>query len=346
MLKNLSYKIGQAYLISKIFKNIVPRNLYSKVFLNTYKNLLHLYTPSSAVLGLTYRCQCECVHCSAGLYAKDHKRELTTKEWFKVLDNISSLGIPRINISGGEALLREDIFEIIEYATRNFVVILESNGQMLTSQNAKYLKKSRISCVAISIDSPDPSVHDELRRLKGCFRYAIDGIANIRKLRIPCLLSTYVTSDKGNLSNLNRILVLAKQLKVIAVRIMPSRPVGSFSCNVNSLLDKTGEKNIMRSINPYIAYFKGIPSPRQCGILCKATFYISPYGEVQPCPYMPLSFGNVKGQHLNILLDRMWGHKIFKLEYKDCFILNNNFREKILNPLINRSYSLPISIEE
>ena len=180
MLKNLTYKIGQAYLISKIFKNIVPRNLYFKVFLNTYKNLLHLYNPSSAVLGVTYRCQCECVHCSAGLYVKDYKRELTTKEWFKVLDNISSLGTPRINISGGEALLREDIFEIIEYAARRFVVILESNGQMLTFQNAKYLKESRVACVAVSIDSPDPQVHDELRKLKGCFQHAIDGIANLK----------------------------------------------------------------------------------------------------------------------------------------------------------------------
>lgn len=346
MLKNLNYKLGQFYLISKIFARLVPYHLYWKVFNNTCKNILHIYSPSSAILGLTYRCQCKCIHCSAGLYNKDTEGELTTKEWFSLLNDISYLGVPRINITGGEALLRKDIFEIVEYAAKKFVVILESNGQMLTEENVKRFKKCHVSCIAVSIDSYDSSIHDNLRNLKGCFQNAVEGILNVTKNKIPCLLSTYVTSERVNSENIGNLIVLAKQLCVLAVRIMPPRPVGSFSCQVNSLLSEVEEQKIIGLIDPYLAYFKGMPAPKQCGVFNRATFYISPYGEIQLCPYLPLSFGNIREQSLPKLLERMWNHPIFKVKTRSCLILDADFRNKYI-PQSNHndtSYLLPIEV--
>lgn len=309
---------------------LVPFHLYRRVISNGFRNFLRIYTHSSAVLGLTYKCQCKCVHCSAGHYKKEVKNELATKEWFRILDQIYDLGVPRINLSGGEALLREDVFEIINYASKKFVVILESNGQLLTGDRIKYLKKANVSSVAVSVDSYDPSVHDNLRNLKWCFQGAIEGISNVVKSKIPCILSTYITSQRANRRNIENIMALAKRLGVLAVRVMPPRPVGSFSCHVNSLLSIEKEKEILQLINPYRAYFKGMPAPKQCGIFHKATFYVSPYAEIQLCPYLPLSFGNIREQNLSEVLERMWNHSIFKIEDRSCLILNEDFRNKYI----------------
>lgn len=313
---------------------IVPFRLYGKVFMNQCKNMLHFYTPSSAILALTYRCQCLCVHCCAGLYKKDIKNELTTKEWRSLLDEIADLGVPRINITGGEALLREDIFEIIAYASKKFVVILESNGQLLTDENVKRLKGSHIGAIAVSLDSPDPFVHDALRNLDGCFQKALEGISHVTRHKIPCFLSTYVTPEKVDFEYMSKITSLARRLKMTAIRVLPPRPAGSFACQTESLLNKQDEKKLLKIIDSRIAYFKGIPSPKQCGVFCKATFYISPYGEVQLCPYLSFSFGKVNTDPLSGILNKMWKHKLFDRKQKDCLILNEEFRTEIMTPYL------------
>ncbi len=334
MSKKLNYKLGHIFLIFKIFLYIVPLRLYKKLAINFIKNTFHKYNPSSAILGITYRCQCNCIHCSAGLYKKDIKSELSTKEWFSLLDDIDRLGVPRINLSGGEALLREDLFEIIEYASRKFILILESNGQLLTESNIKRLKKAGLSCVAVSIDSHIPAVHDNLRGLEGCFRKAIEGIINCKKNRLPCFLSTYIPSERAKYDEIHNLMKLAKNLGILAIRVLPPRPVGSFSCHLDAILSKEEEKLILSSINPYLAYFKGMPAPKMCGIFTKTTFYISPYGEIQPCPFMPLSFGDIKKESLPLALDRMWNHKIFNVGYRDCLILNKEFYNKNIAPFL------------
>lgn len=329
MLTRFKKNIEHQLLMAKIFLAVTPFRLYARTITNILKNdLFRSYSPSSAVIGLTYKCQCKCIHCSAGLYKKDRSRELSFEEVIRLLEQIEKLRVPRINLSGGEALLRSDIFEIIEYASKRFVTVLESNGQLLNEETIRRLKKSNISCIAVSIDSYISHTHDKLRNLEGCFERAIIGITNCVKNKIPCLISTYISSERADSENIKGLMALAKKMKVLAVRVMPPRPVGSFSCYTSSLLNKEQERYIERNIDPAIAYFKGIPAPRICGIFTKATFYISPYGEVQPCPFMPLAFGNIKKEPLESLLGRMFDHRIFDKPYRDCLILNKDFREK------------------
>lgn len=345
MLKILNRKIKQLLLIVKIFKTIVPPSLYKTVIKNSFKNFISLHTPSSAILGLTYNCQCDCIHCSAGSYEKQDQKELSTKQWLKLLSDIAALGVPRINFSGGEALLRKDIFEIIEYASTKFVVILESNGQLLDEETIKHLKQSRLSCLAVSIDSPDPQTHNKFRKLEKAFEKANQGIKLAVKHKLPCLLSTYFTAETMTEENLKKILHLSQKLNVLATRIMPVRPTGNFSCETGSLLTTFQEKELSQKIDPSLAYFKGLPAPEKCGLFCKATFYISPYGDVQLCPYLPLSFGNISQENLNTILEKMWKHPVFKNTSTDCLIINQKFREKNITPKLNQKNThLPLKV--
>lgn len=346
MLRKLNNFIKHNSLIGKVFFLVTPLRLYPKVMGSVLKNdFFRIHSPSSAVIGLTYRCQCQCVHCSASSYRKNLPDELTYPEIKILLNQIGKLGVPRINFSGGEALLREDIFEIIECASKEFITVLESNGQLLTDDNVRRLKNANISCVAVSIDSYNAGVHDKLRGLSGCYSAAVKGILNCVKNRIPCLISTYVSSDRADSENINGLMKLARELKVIAVRVMPARPVGSFSCQVSSLLNKENESYILGNIDQSIAYFKGIPSPKYCGIFSRSTFYISPYGEIQPCPYMPLSFGNVRKKELMQILDVMFAHPMFRLENRGCLILDGNFRKNHIEKNFDNKTVFPIEIK-
>lgn len=311
------------------FKLAAPR-LYGKVIGNALRRGMKARVPASAILGMTYDCQCQCVHCSAGLYKNQVSRELSGQEWKELFDLIHRMGVPRVNLTGGEALLRKDIYDMVAYAARFFVVILESNGLRVSREVARRLKEACVSCVAISIDSTSGHEHDGLRKSEGCFDQALEGIRNLHQEGVPCIMSTYIPAERARADYVQGLMMLARRMKVTAVRILPPRPVGSFSCHVSSLLRRKDEILIRNCSDPFISYFNGIPSPRTCGIFSKATFYVSPCGDIQPCPFMPLSFGNVKDTRLDVLLERMWDHAVFQNEGKECLVLSAAFRKKHL----------------
>ncbi|HPO96096.1 MAG TPA: radical SAM protein [Elusimicrobiales bacterium] len=334
--------IKKTIFLLKLFIKLTPFRLYFKVLSNYVKNLLGFLTPASCVLGVTYRCQLNCPHCSAGKYEKEISAELDTKEIKKILMEIHKMGVPRLNITGGEAFLRKDIFEIVRFSSRYFITILETNGVAENEEVIKKLKESDLSCLSVSMDCLETK-HEEIRNKKGLFENILRTLKFARKYKLPVILSTYVTRDKINTDFFKKFEEIAKSYNVTAIRVMPLRPVGNGLLNFceKNLLTDEDEKMIIDSINPSLFYFKGIPGPSVCGIFLKNTFYISPYGEVQPCAYLPLSFGNIKNEDLKKILDRMWGHELFKkTKNKNCLIIDKEFREKIFK----NASELPLEI--
>ena len=325
-LKKLTDSLDNLRLVFRIFFRVTRPDLYLKVFSNSIKNAVGLRRPASAVIGLTYRCQLGCVHCSAGLYKAERSEELSAAQWLRVLAEIGQMGVPRVNISGGEPLLHGGVMEIVRFASERFVTVLESNGLLLSEDRLKALKDAGLACVAVSIDSADPAEHDRLRGSQGCFAGAAEALRRCSRLGLPCVLSTYVTAGRATAENLAGIEALARDTGAMAVRVMPARPVGSFWCAPSSGLSTGQERFLLEAMDRSLCYFKGLPGPRDCGIFKRNTFYVSPYGEVQPCAYLPLAFGDVPAEPLEGALRRLWAHDIFKVPHRDCLILNDEFR--------------------
>jgi MoaA/NifB/PqqE/SkfB family radical SAM enzyme len=343
-LKDFTGKAKNMGLVLKIFFRVTPPGLWPRVLGNTLKNLAGSRIPASAVIGATYRCQLGCEHCSAGLYKRDG-RELTLEEWKTVLSQAYKLGVPRLNISGGEALLRTDILELIRFASARFVTVLESNGETLDAGKIKDLKKAGLACAAVSIDSPDPAEHDRLRRKAGCFAAAKRALGLCAGAGLPAVISTYVTAERAGAANLSALEELARDTGAIAVRVMPARPVGNFCRSADSALSPGQEKLIMETMDRSLCYFKGLPGPEECGIFKRNTFYISPYGEVQPCAYLPLAFGDVPAEPLAVVLERMWTHRIFDAPRRQCLILDAAFRAEHLPGTEDFAGKLPVRVK-
>lgn len=126
----------------------------------------------------TRTCNLSCVHCYSDSENKKYSGELTTVEAKKMLDDMAEFGVPILLFSGGEPLMRKDIFELMAYAKdKGIRPTLSTNGTLITPAVAKKLKDLGLHYVGISMDGFGET-HDKFRGMKGAFDKMITGIHN------------------------------------------------------------------------------------------------------------------------------------------------------------------------
>jgi len=134
------------------------------------------YTAYSVSWNLTQRCNLECAHCYMSAHAgADTRGELTTEECRRVIDEIGRVN-PNVFLilTGGEPLLRRDIFEVAGYASaKGFTTVLGTNGVLLREREAQRMRESGVLGASISLDSTDRVKHDGFRRLPGSWGGAV-----------------------------------------------------------------------------------------------------------------------------------------------------------------------------
>ncbi|HWB53984.1 MAG TPA: radical SAM protein, partial [Tepidisphaeraceae bacterium] len=131
------------------------------------------------VWNLTRTCNLNCTHCYTASAARKYPGELTTKQCLLILDDLADFKVPAVLFSGGEPLVRPDLFELAAYARhRGLHVVLSTNGTLITPEKARQLAELKFSYVGISLDSAIPEVHDEFRGMKGAFERTLRGFHN------------------------------------------------------------------------------------------------------------------------------------------------------------------------
>jgi len=128
------------------------------------------------VWNLTRTCNLRCVHCYTASEAKKYPGELTTDQCKTVLEDLADFKVPAVLFSGGEPLVRQDIFELAAFArTRGLHVVLSTNGTLIDREKAQKLKDLEFSYVGISLDSAIPAIHDKFRGVEGAFQRTMAG---------------------------------------------------------------------------------------------------------------------------------------------------------------------------
>lgn len=279
--------------------------------------------------GVTKRCNLSCKHCYRESGFEDFtKDELSTQEGKELLRQIYNSGFRIIVFSGGEPLLREDIFELIAYSKAiGMIPLVGSNGTLITVDSAQKLKESGLSSIAISIDSIDSKKHNDFRGSDTAFQRAIAGAQNCLDVGIKVQINCTVTKD--NVNEIETIMKFASDFGAVSshmlflIEVGRGKNIGNTALNkqeyksaINTILDKNLELDIR--VKPTCApqykveaLFKEIESPggaRGCiaGISYCA---ISPNGDVHICPYAPVKVANVREE----AFDSIWeNNKIFK----------------------------------
>ncbi len=164
------------------------------------------------VYNCTSRCNLACRHCYSSSRSCQQDKELSTQQAKDMLKDIADFNCPVVLFSGGEPLLREDLFELIEEANNlNLRTVLSTNGTLMNLQTAKKLADLAVNYVGISIDGPE-DFNNQFRGTKNCFSMTMQGIKNCIDVGIKTGLR--FTIIRENYQHVPYIFKLAKNLGV------------------------------------------------------------------------------------------------------------------------------------
>lgn len=269
------------------------------------------YVPLVLSWNVTLNCNLKCPHCYIDASDRKNFNELNTDAAKMLIHQIAEVSRPLLILSGGEPLLRGDIFELIRYgADRGLSMGMGSNGMLIDAEVANKLKKAGIKTVAVSLDSHVPDKHDQFRGVEGCWEKAVNAIKELKKNDVVVQVNTTVT--KQNYSKIDDIVSLAEGLGVDNFHLFFLVPTGRGSAmddispamyeeEIRYVLAQNSKRNL--KVKPSCApQFMRIAKQMDIDTThwirgCLAGLYycrIYPNGEVTPCPYLPIPLGNIR----------------------------------------------------
>lgn len=159
---------------------------------------------------VTRRCNLSCLHCRASSELGPYPGEMSTEEGRVLLEQIRRVGQPVVILTGGEPLLRSDIFELAAYGNAlGLRMVMAINGSLLTPEIARELKQSGIQRISISLDGATAESHDHFRQVRGAYEGVLQGMEAAKTAGLEFQINTTVTR-----LNLEELPIL--QEKVIA----------------------------------------------------------------------------------------------------------------------------------
>ncbi len=193
----------------------------------------------------TRRCNLKCVHCrsSSEMEVKSHL-DFPTEEAYRIIDDIAGYAKPVVVLSGGEPLLRKDIFEIARYGTdKGLRMCLATNGTLVTEEVCGKIKSSGLRIVSLSLDGSTEEVHDNFRNEKGAFRGIVNAAGLFKKHGIEFIINSSFT--KRNQEEIPRIYRLAKELGATAWYMFMIVPTGRGEEIMGELISKEDYEDIL-----------------------------------------------------------------------------------------------------
>ncbi len=174
---------------------------------------------------ITRNCNLSCIHCRASATMGPYTGELETSACFRLVDQIAETGSPIVILTGGEPLLRSDIFDIASYGTeKGLRMVMAPNGTLITEESARKMAESGIRRISISLDGASKEKHDRFRGVDGAFEGAQRGIRIAKAAGIEFQINTTIT--KNNLDEMPKIQDLAVELGAVAHHIFLLVPTG------------------------------------------------------------------------------------------------------------------------
>jgi radical SAM protein with 4Fe4S-binding SPASM domain len=269
------------------------------------------YVPLVVSWNVTLKCNLKCAHCYINAAETELADELSTDAAKMLIHQITEVSRPLLILSGGEPLMRDDIYEIIRYgADRGLRMGMGSNGMLIDDEVTKKLEDAGMGTVAISLDSNIPEHHDDFRGVKGCWQHAVDAIKSLKKSKIEVQVNSTVTLQ--NYDEVDDIMALAEDLGVDNFHLFFLVPTGR-GTDIEDITPRMYEDMISSTLGKITKYKLNVkPScapqfmrvSKEQGIDmsewvrgCMAGLYycrIYPSGEVTPCPYLPLNLGNIR----------------------------------------------------
>jgi radical SAM protein with 4Fe4S-binding SPASM domain len=249
---------------------------------------------------VTRACALACVHCRADAQPRRHPRELTTAEAFDVVDQVVEVGRPILVVTGGDPLMREDLFDILARANERGlrVAFSPSATGRCTRQALARARDCGVSRIHISLDGPDPESHDGFRGVRGSFQRTLEILEDVRSLAIPLQVGT--TVSRHSIQRLPEIAEIVRAHSAVMWSLLFLVPTGR-----GRLADMVSAEEHEQVFNwlydlagsaPFdVRTTAAMPYRR---VVSDGFAFIDHLGNVCPSGFLQLAAGNVREQSL------------------------------------------------
>jgi heme b synthase len=249
------------------------------------------------------------------------------------MDEIASISKPVIILTGGEPLLRPDLFDLARYGTdKGFRMVMATNGTLMTEEAVQKMKASGIQRISVSLDGPSSETHDAFRKVKGAFESSLKGIELAKRGGLEFQINTTIT--QMNLHLIADILKLAVDLGAVAHHIFLLVPTGrgkelqdqeisalDYEKTLNWFYEQRERVPLQLKATCAPHYYRILRqrakkegkkiTPKEYGLdamtrgcLGGISFcFLSHTGQVQPCGYLELDCGTVRKQSFKEIWD-------------------------------------------
>jgi AdoMet-dependent heme synthase len=275
----------------------------STILENLNSKAINLGIPLGVHLDVTWRCNERCVHCYLD---HDDLGEMSYDEIEDLMTQMATAGVFFLTISGGEPMLRSDIFPILRRARElTFNVKLKTNAILIKEKEAALIRELGIETVQVSIYSHRPEVHDAITKVKGSLERSLAAIRFMvsRGLKVT-MANVVMKQTRFDYPGVQKLAAEVGAMFTIDPTITPhingDRSLLALNVSREDLRDIMNDKTIAGATeDQFVAVTPGADDDHMDNIPCSAghsACYVSPYGDVYPCVQFPLPSGNVRKQ--------------------------------------------------
>lgn len=303
--------------------------------------------PFTIAWEVTRACAFACVHCRADAIPQKDPLELNTDEGFRLIDKLAEFGSPILIFTGGDPMMRRDLFDLIAYATRKGLrcSLTPTATALPTLKRLREAKEAGIRRIALSLDAPVPEVHDEFRKVEGSWQRTMDILHRAEEVGLSVQVNTTVTSF--NLELLPEMVPFIEEVGAVQWSVFFMVPTGRAQAEImispeehervfNWLYDlsneapfdikgtaapmyrrvaierrkaEVGDKKEVTFQGAGFQYADGLNRPRKGVNDGNGFLFISHIGEIQPSGFLPVTAGYVREDDV---VDVYRNHPIFR----------------------------------
>lgn len=303
--------------------------------------------PISVYLAVTGRCGYNCSHCSAA--NRNYSEELDFDLIAETINELQNMGVGIIGFTGGEPLLRKDIVDIVRCLDDRSVSYLFTSGSGLTQQRADELKNAGLFAIGISLDNNNEEEADSRRGCKGAFQTALLAIEYAKRAGLYVMLQTVADKEMIHDDRITDMVTFAEYLGVHEIRFLENLPAGRFShVSADRILTQKDREKLRifhRQMNRFgrkrtkVTVFAHAESATLygCGAGTQHS-YIDASGNLCPCDFVPLTFGNIKEKPIRKIWSAM--NQLIGRPRDRCMIL------ELYKQINNLQRTLPMTVAE